>query len=209
MKSSIDNSVNIGGRQEITGYKTFSNANPYDQLAVQMEHIDQNITPSTNMYGGLTFTDAQAKRVGKIEIAQTNVGDISTGLSISREVNGVTKYAKLSIGMSPAGTPFCQALEPNYSGLIGLGMTFSNPKVMPADGILYLNIKVGSQSNALVTIYDGSAHGIAKFGHNGGSAEYNLQCFTMIVRRGQSVNVSWNQAGTASIDSSYLAAWSY
>lgn len=210
-----DNFVSLATDQSITGYKVFSNlgvsphttSNDSTQLVARCENLDISSVPSVDTYGGITLTDKNNIRLGKFEIAQYSDGNVISQLSVSRPVAGDLKYKAITARMDSSGYGWVQNLRPNYSALVGLGMTLGAAKIMPSDGVLFINVKVGSQTESTVNVYDGSGHAIGVFKHNGGGAEFNCSTFTAVVAKGQSINCAWNNAGTASIVSSYLAPW--
>lgn len=207
--------VHKAGGETITGQKLISNdgQNSYvinegnSQLDIYCTNIDSTVVPDSTQYAGITLCDKNGLRMGKLEIAlsNSNVGMCSIG--VSRMINGAYTNKSLSVRVNAAGEAWVENLRPNYGSLIGLNMTLGTSKKMPNDGVLFINIRVGSQTESTVNVYDGSGHAIGVFKHNGGGAEFNCSTFTAIVARGQSINCSWNNAGNASIISSYLAPW--
>lgn len=218
MNSSINNDVTLGGKQKITGKKLISNNGQVDtilnennsQLVLQATNLDVGNVPSSGRkYAGITFTDINAQRIAKVEPSIASDGTHECALSASTYTGSEYKTVTLRVGIAPDGSKYSNFLRPSYSGLIGLGMTLGTAKAMPADGVLYVTCKVGSQSASLIQVFDGSGHAIAQFGHNGGTAEYNISTFTMIVARSQSINVTWNGAGNGALVASYLAPWGF
>lgn len=191
----------------ITGYKTFKNSHGGEIAIFQTNNIDSTTAPSATTYTGIDIRDTNGIRIGKVEVGHKNSGVILASLSVSRKINGEMRYKNLSVMIDSSGNGWCENLRPNYGSLVGLGMTLGTVKSMPADGVLFINVQVGSQKNSTVNIYDGSGHAIGVVKHNGGSAELNCSTFTAIVAKGQSINCSHNGAGTAAIVSSYLAPW--
>ena len=85
MRGLIDNSVNLGGVQTITGAKIF-----------QQNNLELGVTPDSTIRGaGIVFTDKNGVRVGKIEPKQTTSGDSSLCLSASNLVNDSLEYSVL------------------------------------------------------------------------------------------------------------------
>lgn len=190
----------------ITGYKTFRNS--HGEIAIfQADNIDSTVAPSATTHTGIDIRDTNGIRIGKLEVGHSANNDILTSLSVSRKINGTMKYKNFSVYIDSSGNGWIENLRPNYDSLVGLGMTLGTRKTMPADGVLFINVQVGSQSNSTVSIHDGSGHAIGVVKHNGGSAELNCSTFTAIVAKGQSINCTHNAAGNASIVSSYLAPW--
>lgn len=211
-----DNFVSIATPQTITGHKLISNdgKTPYilnetnSQLTINCNNIDSTAAvPSSAIYGGVTICDKNGVRLGKIEVQRTASDVITCALVASRIIDGEYTFKSAQICINAAGDAWVENLRPNYGSLVGLGMSLGTAKTMPNDGVLFINIRVGSQIDSTVYVYDGSGHTIGVFKHNGGNAEFNCSTFTAVVAKGQSINCSWNNAGTASIVSSYLAPW--
>ena len=192
----------------ITGWKYFRNSqNP---IAIfQTDIIDSSTahSGSSTKYSGIEIQDTNGIRIGKFEVGHSASNVILASLSVGRKINGEMKYKNITVSLDSSGNGWYENLRPNYGSLVGLGMKLETAKTMPADGVLFINVRTGSQNNSQVQIFDGSGHAIGVSQHNGGSAEYHTSTFTAIVARGQSINCSHNGAGTAKIVSSYLAPW--
>lgn len=191
----------------ITGYKTFKNSHGGEIAIFQTDNINSTVAPSATTYNGIDIRDTNGIRIGKVEVCHSVDNKMIVALSVGRKINETMKYRKLSVYMDSSGNGWIENLRPNYVSLVGLGMKLGTAKTMPADGVLFINVQVGSQTSSTVNIYDGSGHAIGVVKHNGGSAELNCSTFTAIVAKGQSINCSHNGAGNASIVSSYLAPW--
>lgn len=191
----------------ITGHKTFKNSHGEEIAIFQTDNINSTVAPSATTYNGIDIRDTNGIRIGKVEVCHSASNVILASLSVSRKVNGEMKYRNLSVMIDSSGNGWIENLRPNYGSLVGLGMKLETAKIMPADGVLFINVQVGSQPSSTVNIYDGSGHAIGVVKHNGGSAELNCSTFTAIVAKGQSINCSHNGAGNAVIVSSYLAPW--
>jgi len=143
MKSLIDNGVDIGGNQTITGNKRISNNGdtPFvdfgqqnSQLDVQSTNIDVSSLPSSgSVYGGITFTEKNNQRIGKVETSLSSSGVAQTVLSASR-YDG-TSYTYASIGPS---------VTSNYKKIYNFGQGGNNSS--------YLKIPLGGTSSQFLTI---------------------------------------------------------
>lgn len=192
----------------IRGWKDFRNSN--NPITIfQTDIIDSSTAHSDShtKYSGIEIQDTNGTRIGKIEVGHSATNIVLLSLSVSRKVNGEMKYRNFSVRMDSSGNGWIENLRPNYGSLVGLDITLGTAKIMPNDGVLFINVKTGSQPGSQVKIFDGSGHAIGVSQHNGGSAEYHTSTFTAIVAKGQSINCTHNGKGTAAIVSSYLAPW--
>lgn len=209
--------VHKAGKEVITGLKTFNadvlsttlNDNSHYNMVVKCNDIDNTTAPTGTKpsWGGIEFQDKNGIRIAKVEIRHNANGIISAALSVSRVIDGNLKFRNISVHMDSSGYGWIENLRPNYDSLVGLGITLGTAKTMPNDGVLFINVRTGSQPGSQVQILDGSGNAIGVSQHNGGSAEYHTSTFTAIVSRRQSIKCSHNGKGTAAIVSSYLAPW--
>ena len=143
MKSLIDNGVDVGGRQTITGHKRIANKGdtPFvkygqqnSQLDIQAINIDSsNLPSSSNVYGGITFTDKNDLRIGKVETSLTSSGVVQTVLSVSKLIGTTYTYASIGASVTADGKKI-------YN--FGQGGNTSS----------YLKIPLGGSSNKFLTI---------------------------------------------------------
>lgn len=161
MKSSIDNSVTLGGKQVIKGAKKIANAgnSPFilnesnSQLDIQCTNIDVGVLPAETKYGGITFLDKNAQRIGKVETSFNSSGGARTSLSASRYTGSEYIYASLSAQVTA-----------DYKKIFSFGQSFSNSnpgyfKIPTANAGLYVLIcwgyttGVGGSGNAKTITY--------------------------------------------------------
>ena len=108
MRGLIDNSVNIGGDQVITGVKKISNdSNP--QAKIICENLDVNNLPASDIWAGLQFDDVNGVRIGKIEPSIRPNGTIQINLSGSNLINDVIKYCSLSACVGADGKTWVES----------------------------------------------------------------------------------------------------
>ena len=94
MRGLIDNSVNLGGDQTITGAKTF-----------QQNNLELGVTPDSTIRGaGIVFTDKNGVRLGKIEPLQKSDGSLDLAFSASNLVNDSLEYSVLHSRIFSNGT---------------------------------------------------------------------------------------------------------
>lgn len=94
MRGLIDNSVNLGGEQTITGHKKFMQKN-----------VDTNNLPEsgTKFGDGITFVDVNNKRIGKISPSLNSSGLLTLDINSSSDLSGSTKYATISPRVTSSG----------------------------------------------------------------------------------------------------------
>lgn len=108
MASLINNAVNLGGNQTISGAKTISYG---DGLYIKSPTTDTSTPPTAdNLYSGITIYDKNGVRFGKFEGIYTTADYAGVQLSASRLIDGVLKYTSgLGLTMDNAGNAktFC------------------------------------------------------------------------------------------------------
>lgn len=124
MKSSIDNSVNLGGKQDVTGLKEFSADVAADDLndtarynvLVKCDSVDNAVAPSSAVdYGGIEFRDKNDLRFAKVEVGHTSDDVVQCKLSASRVINGTFEFAGLGVGLNANGKKTID-IGQNYRG---------------------------------------------------------------------------------------------
>ncbi len=101
----LNNTVKIAGTQTITGNKLFSNDGTDDttvgagsgsQITAQATNLDINNLPSSGaVYGGITLTDVNNIRVGKVETKIQSDGIMGCVLSSSKYADSAYTYAAI------------------------------------------------------------------------------------------------------------------
>lgn len=118
IKNKPTNLVTTDTAQTITGFKTFSNyglSSDSAQIDVVCENLDLNNLPSSDVWSGIEFRDANGTRVAKVEPTLQPDGTMLLQLSVSRPVNGTMKYGTLAICVKPDGTVYSRAPTPDSS----------------------------------------------------------------------------------------------
>ena len=228
MNSSIDNSINSGGNQNITGLKTFNRA-----LGFVIKNPDITIA-STTEEGVMQFQahDVNGVNMGMFSVYKDGAGRNRTGFFVRDHAN--SKWSNFSIGfdssdnfISYVDTPVDNAntgnnqvvntgWARNRSGFAGsadrtaISWTLNSSYTMPADGLLVVTVNVSGQPESIVTLLmgtNGSGSVISRAAHYGGGTESNKVPLVFLVRKNQSFYLNWNGSGSASVDSAYL--WKY
>ena len=112
MKSLIDNSVNLGGKQNVRGLKEFSadvaandlNDTSHYNMIIKCKTIDNKVAPlSGTDFGGIDFRDQNNLRIAKIEVSHQSDNSVRSALSASRIINNKFAFANIESGLDAQG----------------------------------------------------------------------------------------------------------
>lgn len=234
--SKLADVVNKSDDQTINGKKTFEDkvtitSNTMHKLAIRSQDIDLDVLPTAQLNNQIYFEDKNGNMYATLQANQTTNGTVSFGLSVRRNtssnyasfmVNDQNDDYKYATAPTPANTSNSNTIATTEwvrskifldpSKRISLTTKLNSAFTIPNSGILALAIKVGSQTDASVTIQmvnSGTAsanngYTVTKITHNGGSAESNTVPIIFPVKKGQSIYLNYNKAGSATMVYAYL-----
>jgi len=122
MNSSINNNVNIGGDQRITGVKTYSNSN----LVVKDSRINRADTaPAESIYSQtVQAVDANGNSIGYLGVVATNTGRLYTRLVANNHAGNTGSTMYIGFDSSDNVVTYSPPCDVNNSILTTTGKSF-------------------------------------------------------------------------------------
>ena len=121
----LNSKVSLTGDQDIAGLKNFLNNMrcqrqiDYGYQGGNLYHhtpnVDVNVAPEANNYNNFNFVDKHNTRWAALEAEQNTDGRLRLRIQANRAIDGVQKYAQLTVEIYPDGTIKATAPGPNAS----------------------------------------------------------------------------------------------
>ena len=233
MNSLINNNVNIGGAQDVTGAKTFAGNvtatgalvkksltmdidNPDGVKANQILLNDKNDVTynfvqsaqfaTGQMQFGLACKAASANSYSELGLIQKADGTGWAYTPDAQELGAASGYQVCSVNNARARTGF----DSGESNRTTISSSLSTDLTMPADGLFVATLEV-SGAQAQITVLLGGSNGyvICRARHDGGTTESNKIPVCFLVRKGQIIYLKPSSTGSCAVDIAYLWQFPY